>query len=187
MNDFAKSSFLCTNARGMAGLYPAPYYGKARLCLKHLLSAGFSQIRPDGRCDRTGRPPGKGGRCFRGGRSLCGDVCVDIRQKGRYNIFQSNLSLYAAVVKSADTRDLKSLAGNSIPVQVRSAAPNQSTNFDTKTAFRFGGLFLRLCPEPLYSCGFRVFLFWRQATRWPHILAGSMDNRWESPKVSVPA
>lgn len=30
---------------------------------------------------------------------------------------------------------------------------NQSVNFDTKTAFRFGGLFLRLCPETVYSCG----------------------------------
>ncbi len=37
------------------------------------------------------------------------------------------------------------------------AVPNQSTNFDTKTAFHFGGLFLRLCPEPQYSCGFRPF------------------------------
>ena len=42
-------------------------------------------------------------------------------------------------------------------VQVLLPAPNQSTNFDTKTAFHLGGLFLRLCPEPLYSCGFRAF------------------------------
>ena len=35
--------------------------------------------------------------------------------------------------------------------------PNQSTNFDTKTAFHFGGLFLRLCPELQCSCGFRAF------------------------------
>ena len=34
-----------------------------------------------------------------------------------YNIF------IAAVVKSADTRDLKSLGSNTVPVQVRSAAP----------------------------------------------------------------
>ncbi len=32
-------------------------------------------------------------------------------------------NFYAAVVKSADTRDLKSLGSNTIPVQVRSAAP----------------------------------------------------------------
>ena len=30
---------------------------------------------------------------------------------------------YAAVVESADTRDLKSLGSNTVPVQVRSAAP----------------------------------------------------------------
>lgn len=30
-------------------------------------------------------------------------------------------------------------------------APNQSVNFDTKTALHFGGLFLRLCPKTVYS------------------------------------
>ena len=64
---------------------------------------------------------------------------------------------FAAVVESADTRDLKSLAGNGVRVQVPPAAPNQSANFDTKTALRFGGLFLHLCPETVYSCAFRAF------------------------------
>ena len=63
----------------------------------------------------------------------------------------------------------KSLAGNSVPVQVRSAAPNQSTNFDTKTAFRFGGLFLRLCPESLGITGFPGFFHFR---RWRRNGAG---------------
>ena len=31
---------------------------------------------------------------------------------------------FAAVVKSADTKDLKSFGSNSVPVQVRSAAPH---------------------------------------------------------------
>lgn len=35
-------------------------------------------------------------------------------------------------------------------VRFPSPAPNQSANFDTKTAFRFGGVFLRLCPETMY-------------------------------------
>ena len=38
-----------------------------------------------------------------------------------YSLF--SIKLFAAVVESADTRDLKSLAGNSVPVQVGSAAP----------------------------------------------------------------
>ena len=33
---------------------------------------------------------------------------------------------YAAVVESADTRDLKSLDSNIVPVQVRSAAPKKN-------------------------------------------------------------
>lgn len=40
--------------------------------------------------------------------------------------FTGALPEYAAVVESADTRDLKSLAGNSVPVQVGSAAPSTS-------------------------------------------------------------
>ena len=58
-------------------------------------------------------------------------------------IFVINYScLYAAVVELADTRDLKSLDSNIVPVQVRSAAPylklscyeswyNLIVNFDT--------------------------------------------------------
>ena len=33
---------------------------------------------------------------------------------------------YAGVVESADTRDLKSLGSNTVPVQVRSPAPNNA-------------------------------------------------------------
>ena len=37
-------------------------------------------------------------------------------------VFTKNL-IYAAVVEWADTRDLKSLGSDTVPVQVRSAAP----------------------------------------------------------------
>ena len=44
-----------------------------------------------------------------------------------------------------DTRDLKSLAGNSIPVRVRSPAPSWSANFDdtapSAVSSRLSGLF----------------------------------------------
>lgn len=51
--------------------------------------------------------------------------------------------------------------GNFMQVQVLLPAPNQSTNFDTKTALHFGGLFLRLCPESLDATGFPGFLHFR--------------------------
>ena len=65
--------------------------------------------------------------------------------------------VHAGVLELVDEVDSKSTGGNTVPVRARPPAPNQSTNFDTKTAFHFGGLFLRLCPEPQYSCGFRPF------------------------------
>ena len=46
--------------------------------------------------------------------------------------------LHAAVVESADTRDLKSLAGNSVPVQVRSAAPFSKEADAVKQSASFG-------------------------------------------------
>ncbi len=39
---------------------------------------------------------------------------------------ESAIESLAAVVESADTRDLKSLGSNTVPVQVRSAAPSIS-------------------------------------------------------------
>ena len=57
------------------------------------------------------------------------DTKILTKEAGYYIILK--LIYYAAVVESADTRDLKSLDGNIVPVQVRSAAPKQETEFDT--------------------------------------------------------
>jgi hypothetical protein len=57
-------------------------------------------------------------------------------------IFKSQIN--AAVVESADTKDLKSFGGNIVPVQVRSAAPNKDVTFDTISEDR----------KPLVSRGF---------------------------------
>ena len=43
----------------------------------------------------------------------------------------------ARVVKLVDTRDLKSLAGNSVPVQVRPRAPFLSYKFQTSLNIQF--------------------------------------------------
>ena len=43
----------------------------------------------------------------------------------------------AAVVESADTRDLKSLGSNTVPVQVRSAAPRKAQELRASWAFSF--------------------------------------------------
>ena len=50
---------------------------------------------------------------------------------------------YAAVAKSADARDLKSLGRNAIPVQVRSAAPTSLVKKDA----------MRLKPHGIAICG----------------------------------
>ena len=53
-----------------------------------------------------------------------------LRSGRRGRRFKScHLDQYAAVVELADTRDLKSLAGNSVPVQVRLAAPSKECRF----------------------------------------------------------
>ena len=56
--------------------------------------------------------------CLSDGLTISGKSTIILWAK-----FIGALPEYAAVVESADTRDLKSLAGNSVPVQVGSAAP----------------------------------------------------------------
>ena len=48
---------------------------------------------------------------------------------------------YAAVVESADTRDLKSLDSDIVPVQVRSAAPSHSNPNRSRQIFAVGDCF----------------------------------------------
>lgn len=64
---------------------------------------------------------------------------------------------YADMAELADALVSGTSEGSLVQVQVLLSAPNQSVNFDTKIALRFGGLFLRLCPETVHSCGFRAF------------------------------
>jgi hypothetical protein len=56
-------------------------------------------------------------------------------------IFKSLIN--AAVVESADTKDLKSFGGNIVPVQVRSAAPTSVVKKDT----------MRRKPHGIAICG----------------------------------
>ena len=86
---------------------------------------------------------------------LCSDVFLCLWQKRRHPpaplllLSKSNPLRWASIWYWVQIRKFRHLYCFDIP--------NQSTNFDTKTPFHFGGLFLRLCPEPQYSCGFRAF------------------------------
>ena len=56
-------------------------------------------------------------------------IALDIFEKFMYNFN------HAAVVKLVDTRDLKSLGSDTVPVQVRSAAPNGIPENNVPTLF----------------------------------------------------
>ena len=67
------------------------------------------------------------------------------------------LSSYVLVNDTLLVNESSPTEENGALYQSSAGNTNQSANFDTKTALRFGGLFLRLCPEAVYSCGFRAF------------------------------
>ena len=59
----------------------------------------------------------------------------------------------AGVAKSADARDLKSLDGNIVPVQVRSPAPKLKRSESDSDRVRFGS-FISVCQNKTMRCPF---------------------------------
>ena len=55
---------------------------------------------------------------------------LDKTAKILYNNREQFKDQYAAVVESADTKDLKSFGSDTVPVQVRSAAPSKPNGLD---------------------------------------------------------